>query len=590
MPESLVYRRLRAPGENNQLLCEPPRAQIPATVQGNRQQMSQACESATAGETDSVFNLAEVRRMVRGDLLRLAVRFTRRYAPWEIGDSPVIDPGLAALESIVSEQDDREFAQRSDSGSPGSDIGGADPQVPLLVSGHQPELYHAGVWAKSFALDCFSRDVHGVGIQVNIDNDLCRTPAIKVPTGSLADPRATYVPFDRAAEATPFEERKILDREIFDSFPNRVTAALRGVIARPLVQELWPRARQAADRGAGLGASIAEARHRLELEWGLRTIEVPLSWLCETPGFACFAQHLLARAGEVQIVYNESLEAYRRVHRLRSPAQPLPDLQRRDGFYETPFWIWTKFAPSRRPLWVQLGSKQWILSDGRSQVAQIPAGPSSGQGAGMAAAGTGVGFGAWSEMWRAGIRVRPRALATTIFLRVFAADLFIHGIGGAKYDQVTDLLIARLWHIPPPRFATVSATLRLPVSLPQVTRRQLTELTGELRQMNFHPENFLPPDVVSQSQVSRSIAEKKSWWKSEIPRRRRKTQHRRIEAINAFLRGFLEEDCSRIEQSRSILVKQLETVRHLGSREWPFCLFPPDDLRTRLLELLGSAP
>ena len=36
-----------------------------------------------------------------------------------------------------------------------------------------------------------------------------------------------------------------------------------------------------------------------------------------------------------------------------------------------------------------------------------------------------------------GIKLRSRALTTTMFVRLFLADAFLHGIGGAKYDEVT---------------------------------------------------------------------------------------------------------------------------------------------------------
>ena len=37
-----------------------------------------------------------------------------------------------------------------------------------------------------------------------------------------------------------------------------------------------------------------------------------------------------------------------------------------------------------------------------------------------------------------GIRLRTRALTTTLFARYVLGDLFVHGIGGAKYDELGD--------------------------------------------------------------------------------------------------------------------------------------------------------
>ena len=66
-------------------------------------------------------------------------------------------------------------------------------------------------------------------------------------------------------------------------------------------------------------------------------------------------------------------------------------------------------------------------------------------------------------------------MITTLFARLFLGDLFMHGIGGAKYDQVTDSLVERFFGVKPPGFMTLTATLRLPVagetSAPTMPRR-----------------------------------------------------------------------------------------------------------------------
>ncbi len=47
---------------------------------------------------------------------------------------------------------------------------------------------------------------------------------------------------------------------------------------------------------------------------------------------------------------------------------------------------------------------------------------------------------AWEDFARRGIKLRTKALITTLVARVLLGDLFMHGIGGAKYDAVTDLI------------------------------------------------------------------------------------------------------------------------------------------------------
>jgi hypothetical protein len=69
-------------------------------------------------------------------------------------------------------------------------------------------------------------------------------------------------------------------------------------------------------------------------------------------------------------------------------------------------------------------------------------------------------FGKWLRANR--LRLSPRALTLTMVLRMLVADQFAHGIGGARYDQVADALIAKHFGLEPPRFCVTTATLYFP--------------------------------------------------------------------------------------------------------------------------------
>ena len=60
------------------------------------------------------------------------------------------------------------------------------------------------------------------------------------------------------------------------------------------------------------------------------------------------------------------------------------------------------------------------------------------------------------------VRIRSRALTTTLYARLFLADLFIHGIGGGKYDQLTNEIAQKFYGAELPDYLVLSATLLLP--------------------------------------------------------------------------------------------------------------------------------
>ncbi len=529
-PSKLEYRRLRAPREDGELFVEPAFEDF-AHLLGQNLELLQQVPADFHGKSRQSLS-AEA----RDELLDRAMAYTRAYR------------------NVKSETRSR----------------------PIILSGHQPQLFHAGVWAKNFALHHLARRYDAVAVNLIIDNDLCRSTSVRVPAGKLTSPHVELIPFDRVQQPLPYEERSIRDAACFDSFGQRLAGAVTSLLPSPLGTKMWPWAVAASRRHANLGACVAEARHRLEESWGLDTLEVPLSHICETNSFRWFALHVLARLPEFHDEYNAVLDEYRRLHRLRSPAHPVPNLGNDGSWLEAPFWVWTTASPTRRPLSIRREQDRLYLSDGESESWSLD----------LAADRLNCGVEQLERYSRDGLRLRPRALVTTMFARIFLGDVFIHGIGGAKYDQTTDQLILRLFGARPPGFVTLSATLRLPLDAPQVGLADITKLTQLLRDIRFHPERHL--QGADADQVSRWIAEKKRWIHANLPRGQRRARHIGITSANEALQHFLLEKREKIRALRSQAETQAAVAKTLGSREWSFCLFAEDDLRPRLLELFDT--
>ena len=78
---------------------------------------------------------------------------------------------------------------------------------PLLLTGHQPQLFHPGVWLKNFVLAALARQVAAPAVNLIIDNDTIRAAAIRVPrVANLGDAGASMIEFDRPGDEVPFED------------------------------------------------------------------------------------------------------------------------------------------------------------------------------------------------------------------------------------------------------------------------------------------------------------------------------------------------------------------------------------------------
>jgi hypothetical protein len=543
MAEAAKYRRLRAPQEDGQALVEPPRELLPRVVAANRQQLA-GLDLDIQGRP-----LRDLAATARRTLVDKAICYTRQYRDVDFAEAAVRNPSL-----------------------------------PMILSGHQPQLFHPGVWYKNFVLGQLAQEVGGIGIHLLIDSDLCRTASIRVPAGSLADPRLESVEFDGPAAEIPYEERFVEDERAFAGFPEHVAEFLRPFVPHPILDELWPLALERRQNVQNLGLRIAQGRHALEARWGNNTLELPQSCICQMPEFCWFVSHIFAHLPRFWTAYNDGLAAYRLANRLRNRAHPVPDLAESDGWLEAPFWMWTKADPRRRPVFARQQGNEIQVTDRNQHSVTLSL--SADRDASTATEQL-------IAMAGRGIKLRTRALATTLFARLLASDLFLHGIGGAKYDQVTDHIGQQFFGFPLPEFATASATLLLPVKHRAAAPNELRRVSRELRELDYHPERFLSrdgaPSANNAADAAKVAAEKRRWIETPLTPENARTRHLAISSANAALQPFVLPQRQQLRNERDAIERRLCDDAILNSREFAFCLFPRDQLR-RLLDGYVQTP
>jgi hypothetical protein len=299
-----------------------------------------------------------------------------------------------------------------------------------------------------------------------------------------------------------------------------------------------------------------------------------------------FATQLWLDLPRLRKVYNEALAEYRQVNKIRSKNHPVPELAADGDWLEAPFWLWTRENPQRRHLFVR---------QQRTASGTITLELSDRQGTTEKLTGHDNAPTDWSDqtirLEEQGIKIRPRALVTTMYARLIAGDLFIHGIGGAKYDELTDAIIRRFWNLEPPAYLTVTGTVRLPVARPNTTPADLRRDRRALRDLRYRPEAFLeeaPAEVRPQlcqlaSQRQTMLAERQFDFRRVTPE-----AHRRLDELRASMSNLLDG----VYAARtSQLARDEELVRQnrlLASREYSFVLFPAEELPHQLQQLAGG--
>jgi len=541
LEQSDTFRRYRAPQGDGQALIDPAWAALPAVIQRNRRLVDNA-DCDLHGQS-----IASLAVRARRNLLEQAIAYTRGYR-----DVSVTPPEL------------RE-----------------NPALPIVLSGHQPQLYHPGVWYKNFVLGSLAKRVQGVGIHLVIDSDLCRGVSLRMPAGSLGQPRLENVAFDEPSAEVPFEERIIRDAATFRSFADRAATTIAPFVDDPCLRSLWPHVLDRSRVHSNLGLCLAQGRHALEGEWQNETLELPQSAVCQLPEFSWFVAYLLTELPRFQIAHNSALADYRQAHHLRNRAHPVPDLATKAGWLEAPLWMWTADDPRRRPLYARQKGRQIEITDRNERTFAV-----SLTRDGVA----GGGVDQLMELAKRGIKIRTRALGTTLFARLLLSDIFLHGIGGAKYDQVTDLIARRFFGFDLPEFATVSATLRLPIDRPSSQAAEIP-LSHTLRELRYHPERFLGSNGSSlgadSTAVSEIVATKRRWVALPKSPENAHERHLAISSANQALQPYVEAHRARVERKLEESDDRVRAAAILDSREYAFCLFPRRQIE-RLLVTLDS--
>ncbi len=528
----MIGRRLRAPSTDGGLLATPPLDEIGSHVDGNVQRLA-SWHYDFQGRP-----VSWLRGLVRTEVVSGARRFLETHG----------------IPSPVS-------------------VNGPDEEVSgdLIVTGHQPELFHPGVWVKNFAAAAIAKQRGGMALNLIVDDDIPKSSSIRIPHLANGRISSRRIEFDHWEGEAPYEGLPVHDEAVFASFGERVQQSLRGLIDDPLVQDFWPEVARYRDSELPLGLRLALGRRRVEAQWGVSNLEIPLSQVCQTDGFYWFACHLLAHLPRYQQIHNQALNEYRALYGIRSKNHPVSALGKQGDWLEAPFWIWRAGQPRRRSLYVRQDEKTMLLriADEPDPFLELPL--TVDREACCAVERL-------KELSDSEIRLRTRALTTTMFSRTLLSDLFIHGIGGAKYDELGDEITSRFLNFAPPRFLTLSMTAWLGLPENSASFSTLASIDREIRSLLYNPDRHLfePLDDAQRTLVqekSAAIAREQVTWQQRVDR------FREIRRINEALQPFVEGRIKALRDERSRVAQELDANRVARNREYSMVLYSRERLR-----------
>lgn len=458
--------------------------------------------------------------------------------------------------------------------------GGEPTSSTIVMGGHQPEWFHPGVWFKNFLLDAFARRIQATAINLVIDHDLARHLAIKVPYRDGDAIKVQSMVPESFEQTVPWEMLSPKDFSAWESFPERVKQRIGSPKSHDMILDrVWPSVLSQLKLGASVGHAYAAARHALERESGLRTIEVSLGRLLDSEAFAAFFFAIACHADSFRAIYNRWRDHYRMHHRIRNEAHPVPALSIRKGWIEIPFWTYENADPIRRGLWCRCEADQLFLTDHSNWQLSLP--KSSIESNPLDSLRT---------ITDKGRRIRTRALTTTLFCRLLASDFFVHGIGGGKYDQLTDHIVRDWLAIDPPTYGVATSTMRLPLSTSSTTLKTPSQIRSQWWYDRNHLEQ-LSVELADNDRIrwNDCIARKHHLLATIPPRGQKKAWHQAMAELNRELRQLaaplLTQQWAELPQAEFLL-------RHRAleqSREYSLLLFSSSSIVQSLKQMADAA-
>jgi hypothetical protein len=438
--------------------------------------------------------------------------------------------------------------------------------TPLVMTGHQPVIFHSGLTFKYETTQQFAIAQDALGLAVIIDTDEGDAGEFCFPVADL--PASDTPPARRHTESTSFSQglglflnSQLCTNEQRHAVVTRVHQALSTAglndAARSFLEtsELYSRFPPGS-------MAVANTIVRQAAGIGNRLLEIPLSAICRLPEVIRFFSDILGRPRSFHECYNQVLDQFREDHSIRNDANPFPNLHTDTDGFELPFWLVHPASGTRSILWLRNHQHTpWLCKDQQPVTELHP---------GMAGE-------ALLALMAQGWLLVPRGALITASLRLLFSDLFVHGLGGGRYDPATDQLIRAWWQEEPSPFVVASASRCL---FPEDRLRllQMRQFQTQLRDLQFNPGRYLNQQLfpVSVEEQLQSLLAEKEAAVCLLQQHRDtggsgKDAGRNIQKLSDTIRSLVTSTL----QPQIDTLNQLspQTISTIESRLWPWFFF-----------------
>jgi hypothetical protein len=440
------------------------------------------------------------------------------------------------------------------------------PEKDIIQTGHSPAIIHPGVLIKHSLVNSIAKKVNGTGINMVVDNDAGNDNCLNIPDINGSDSSVEKIKYHPGLRNLAFEEIRYTDPTQLLGFQESVLKSLHNSDMKKTFDNFMNVAITLSGETLQFSDLFTFARHTFLTRFGIGNLEVPVSLISETDSFLNFFLHITANLKCFVDIYNTKLREYRKLKKISSKANPLPDLMEKGFVVEMPFWIWEDNEP-RKSLYASVADDNRISIISENKIVEhFDFDAKSRSTNNLEKLKTLIGY---------GIKIRPKAIANTMYSRLFFSDLFVHGIGGAKYDLITDEIIREFFGVEPPEYATISASLHLPYKPFDVSDNDVNALKHVIKDMGYNPDRYASDEIMEDAVMKPLINEKKDLICRETNDSKEKhLTFDRIKQLNSLMKDKISPLIKEKKKELENLEKRLIYNSIVTNRGYPFCIYP----------------
>lgn len=400
---------------------------------------------------------------------------------------------------------------------------------PIIANGHQPEFQHPGILFKDLLIHKIASLTNGLPLHIVVDTDhfemsysypeRLENGFAHIKTLHLKDADNRIYAHSTLREDDRTELISIIKSQLEETkyFINpKIQAEFESILNRKL--ELIKTCEYLFQVNETIREEFYNSR-------SIQIFHINVSELVKLNSFRVLVEKIRENLVDFMNVYNQSLIEYRKLHKIKNHAQPIPNLV--SG--EMPFWILDPVTKTRNVMRVEDSMDNCCIL--------------------------------------------PKAVTLTMFMRLFMTDFFIHGKGGGRYEEVSENIIKEFFQMEAAPYEVASVTMNLEKTeffpVPNIDEKDL-EL--QLRDTVYSPEKFLDQ---SHTLV---IQKKELQSKFKNPDSDKKELHKQISILNEEMAKLIVAQTQRLESLKSQLPIIQHTNQVFQTRTFPFYYYNMDEL------------